>query len=222
MKRRVGELLEAGWSRQRIARELGIDPSTVTRHARLLGYPDVVPRQSLFNWEAIQEYYDQGHTIDECKERFGVSYGAWDKAAVRGDIVTRLRSKRQLSHETRDRVEALLGDGLKPAEVARKLRAFKVNSRVSLSETRLPGGSTIRTQVWLDRFPQVPGERRVGVHHCFVDPQGAEIESNPQVALLFHWPTFGRQAHITGRAVPAERALAEEAVRGDGDALAHR
>ena len=104
MKRRVGELLEAGWSRQRFARELGIDPSTVTRHARLLGHSDVVPRQSLFNWKAIQEYYDQGHTIDECKERFWVSYGAWDKAAVRGDSITRLRSKRQLSHETRDRV----------------------------------------------------------------------------------------------------------------------
>jgi DNA-binding CsgD family transcriptional regulator len=125
MRRRVGELLEAGWSRKRIARELGIDPSTVTRHARLLAYPDVVPRRSLFNWKAIQEYYDQGHTIDECKERFGVSYGAWDKAAVRGDLVTRLRSKRQLSHETRDRVEALLADGLKPAEIGRRLDLTK-------------------------------------------------------------------------------------------------
>ena len=37
-----------------------------------------------------------------------------------------------------------------------------------------------------------------------------EIESNPQVALLFHWPALGRQAHITGKAVPAERTLAEE------------
>ena len=37
-----------------------------------------------------------------------------------------------------------------------------------------------------------------------------EIESNPQVALLFHWPALGRQAHITGNAVQADRALAEE------------
>lgn len=121
MKRRVGELLEAGWSRQRIARELGVDPSTITRHARLLGYPDVTPRQSRFDWNAIQEFYDEGHTIKECKERFGVSYGAWDKAAVRGDIVTRPRSDRQLAHETRDRVEALLVDGLSQMEIARRL-----------------------------------------------------------------------------------------------------
>jgi pyridoxamine 5'-phosphate oxidase len=37
-----------------------------------------------------------------------------------------------------------------------------------------------------------------------------EIEANPQVALLFQWPTLGRQAHITGEASLAERAVAEE------------
>jgi pyridoxamine 5'-phosphate oxidase len=37
-----------------------------------------------------------------------------------------------------------------------------------------------------------------------------EIEANPQVALLFHWPALGRQVHIAGAAEHAERALAEE------------
>jgi pyridoxamine 5'-phosphate oxidase len=37
-----------------------------------------------------------------------------------------------------------------------------------------------------------------------------EIEANPNVALLFHWPSLGRQAHLMGRAEPADRALAEE------------
>jgi pyridoxamine 5'-phosphate oxidase len=37
-----------------------------------------------------------------------------------------------------------------------------------------------------------------------------EIEANPQVALLFHWPALGRQIHIAGEAALAERALAEE------------
>jgi pyridoxamine 5'-phosphate oxidase len=37
-----------------------------------------------------------------------------------------------------------------------------------------------------------------------------EVESNPHVALLFHWPSLGRQAHLAGRAGVAERALAEE------------
>jgi pyridoxamine 5'-phosphate oxidase len=37
-----------------------------------------------------------------------------------------------------------------------------------------------------------------------------EIKGNPHVALLFHWPSLGRQAHIVGKATFAERELAEE------------
>jgi pyridoxamine 5'-phosphate oxidase len=37
-----------------------------------------------------------------------------------------------------------------------------------------------------------------------------EIETNPQVSLLFHWPELGRQVHVAGVATLAERALAEE------------
>jgi pyridoxamine 5'-phosphate oxidase len=37
-----------------------------------------------------------------------------------------------------------------------------------------------------------------------------EIEANPRVALLFHWPALGRQVHVTGEAALAERALAVE------------
>lgn len=121
MRERVRELLEAGWSRRAIAAELGVDPSTVTRHARALGFADVVHRPSHFDWSAIQEYYDAGHTIGQCREKFGFSYGAWDKAVMRGDIVARPRSERQLSHMTRDRVEQLLARGLSQSEIAREL-----------------------------------------------------------------------------------------------------
>ncbi len=37
-----------------------------------------------------------------------------------------------------------------------------------------------------------------------------EVEANPRVALLFHWPSLGRQVHVAGAASLAERALAEE------------
>jgi pyridoxamine 5'-phosphate oxidase len=45
-----------------------------------------------------------------------------------------------------------------------------------------------------------------------------EIEANPHVALLFQWPALGRQAQVAGRAVVAERALAEE-LFGERDLL---
>lgn len=47
-----------------------------------------------------------------------------------------------------------------------------------------------------------------------------EIAANPHVALLFHWPTLGRQVHVAGRAVLAERALALELF--DERPLSHR
>jgi pyridoxamine-phosphate oxidase len=37
-----------------------------------------------------------------------------------------------------------------------------------------------------------------------------EIEGNPHVALLFYWPNVGRQVHVAGEAVLADRALGEE------------
>jgi pyridoxamine 5'-phosphate oxidase len=47
-----------------------------------------------------------------------------------------------------------------------------------------------------------------------------EIAVNPKVALLFHWPSLGRQVHVTGEAEFAERALAEELF--DERDVAHR
>jgi pyridoxamine 5'-phosphate oxidase len=40
--------------------------------------------------------------------------------------------------------------------------------------------------------------------------KATELRANPQVAVVFHWPTLGRQARIEGRAAVAERELAEE------------
>lgn len=37
-----------------------------------------------------------------------------------------------------------------------------------------------------------------------------ELAANPHVALLFHWPSLGRQVHVAGDAVLAERALSEQ------------
>jgi len=72
-RERIRELLGAGLTRQAIAAQLGVHPSTITRYARLLGFEDSKPRQSPFDWGAIQKHYDQGHTIAECREKFGFS-----------------------------------------------------------------------------------------------------------------------------------------------------
>lgn len=47
-----------------------------------------------------------------------------------------------------------------------------------------------------------------------------DLDANPHVALLFHWPAIGRQVQVSGRAALAERSLAEE-LFAERD-LAHR
>lgn len=40
-----------------------------------------------FNWLKIQLFFDEGHSITECRQAFGFSYASWRKALRRGDIV---------------------------------------------------------------------------------------------------------------------------------------
>jgi pyridoxamine 5'-phosphate oxidase len=47
-----------------------------------------------------------------------------------------------------------------------------------------------------------------------------DIAANPHVALLFHWPSLGRQVHVSAEARVGSRALAEELF--DARDVAHR
>jgi DNA-binding transcriptional ArsR family regulator len=87
VRERVRELLEEGLTVGQVAAALGIAPATVSYHARRLGFPRK-PR-SRYDWEAVQRYYDDGHTYAETKAAFGFSNGAWGKAAEAGKIVPR-------------------------------------------------------------------------------------------------------------------------------------
>jgi len=73
----------------------------------------------------VQAHYDVGHSIEECRATFGFSYGAWDKAVTRGDLVPRARNQSQLSRSTRDQIEDLLARGRTQAEISRELSLTK-------------------------------------------------------------------------------------------------
>jgi hypothetical protein len=78
-----------------------------------------------YNWRTIQAYYDEGHTVAECKAKFGFASGAWDSAVGRGEIVPRAKGAPRLRHDTRAAVRELLAAGKNQTEVAFELGLSK-------------------------------------------------------------------------------------------------
>jgi hypothetical protein len=74
--------------------------------------------KSGYDWDAIQAYYDEGHSLRECKARFGFANGAWDAAVGRGDITPRREPAPRFRHDTRAAVRELLDAGLSQTETA--------------------------------------------------------------------------------------------------------
>ena len=62
----MAQLLAEGLSRVEIARRLGLSKATVSYHARRLGevIDDRCARR--YDWDAVQRYYDEGHSVREC------------------------------------------------------------------------------------------------------------------------------------------------------------
>jgi AcrR family transcriptional regulator len=86
---RVLALREQGRSLNQIAAELGVTKSTVCYHLRRLGEPPDERFNRRYDWAAVQSYYDEGHSITQCQERFGFSRETWHAARLRGDVTSR-------------------------------------------------------------------------------------------------------------------------------------
>src|SRR5262245_21878866 len=79
-------------------------------------------RGKAIDWSAVQAAYDAGRTMAECKQLYGFSNGAWDRARLRGELRTRGRGGWRRGHDTRREVARLLNQGRSDAEVASVLR----------------------------------------------------------------------------------------------------
>jgi hypothetical protein len=78
-----------------------------------------------YDWVEIQAYYDEGHTVQECRSRFGFANGAWYSAVGRGEIVPRARRAPKFEHGTREAVRELLEAGKNQTEAAFELGLSK-------------------------------------------------------------------------------------------------
>jgi 5-methylcytosine-specific restriction endonuclease McrA len=85
----VDRLLRQGCRRGDIARRLGVARSTVSYHARRLGAAMDASAARRYDWSEIQTYYAAGHSVRECRKRFGFGSSTWSEAVQRGDVVPR-------------------------------------------------------------------------------------------------------------------------------------
>lgn len=82
-------MLRHGMSRSAIARSLGLSKSTVSYHARRLGERVDERGARRYDWEVVQAYYDDGHSVRDCIDRFGFSRQTWHAAVQRGAVLPR-------------------------------------------------------------------------------------------------------------------------------------
>ncbi len=85
-RERVRALLGSGRSRAEVATTLGVSKSVVTYHARRLGETIDARCARRYDWKAVQEHYDRGHSVRDCIRVFGFSSASWFEAAKRGDL----------------------------------------------------------------------------------------------------------------------------------------
>ena len=88
-RERVRALLAAGHTRAAIAQMLEVARSTVTYHAKLLDEPTDGRCARRYDWDAIKRFYEAGHSVAECRARFGFNRQAWHGAVLRGLITPR-------------------------------------------------------------------------------------------------------------------------------------
>lgn len=99
-----------------------------------------------YDWTAIRAYYEQGHSVQECKAKFGFGNGAWDAAVGRGDVVPRTAKQPRFRHRTRDAVQELLESGLTQTEVAFELGLSKGTVCYHARQLGLEGDSRFRNR----------------------------------------------------------------------------
>jgi DNA-binding CsgD family transcriptional regulator len=88
-REKVRLLMAAGLNGTEISRVLGVSKSTVCHHVRKLGVPARDKFAKRYDWAEVQRYYDEGHSVRECRARFGFANQSWNDAVKRGDVVAR-------------------------------------------------------------------------------------------------------------------------------------
>jgi transposase len=85
----IVQMLREGYSYKEIAEKLNCARSTVSYHAERhhLRNKDLQKSGYRYDWNAIQNYHDEGHSLEECARQFGFSLSTWAQAVKAGKII---------------------------------------------------------------------------------------------------------------------------------------
>lgn len=124
----VKSMLDRGLSQAEVARKLDLRKSTVSYHARRLGRPVDDRAARRYDWDKVQQAYDQGSSVRGCMATFGFSANSWHQAVRRGAISPRAPSMP---------LEDLLVEGRRTSRKHLKLRL--INAELKANKCELCG-----------------------------------------------------------------------------------
>jgi len=90
---KVRELLLTGTKYPEITRQTGAASSTIAYHAKKLGLGKYEFVRKVYDWPAVQAFYDDGYSISEVVEHFGMKWSTVVEARARGDVSMTVRNR---------------------------------------------------------------------------------------------------------------------------------
>lgn len=85
---KILELINKGLTNSEICKEIDCKQHQISQlKARNNLYID---KRSKYNWDEVQKFYNDGHTLKQCSEKFGMCQASFFKAAKRGLFKARL------------------------------------------------------------------------------------------------------------------------------------
>lgn len=87
LKTQIINLIIEGNTYSQIADKLKCTKATISYHAKQSGLSKGCAKS--YNWKEIKEFYDSGHSIQECMSHFGFSASTWQYAVNHDKIIRR-------------------------------------------------------------------------------------------------------------------------------------
>lgn len=85
--KQIKDMLERGCKYPEIMREVGCAGSTIAYHAKKIGMRKYTFERVLYDWDAIQKYYDEGYTFKDISCKFGVEASTIAAARDTGKLI---------------------------------------------------------------------------------------------------------------------------------------